>query len=50
MYKNQPKRFLKLREECQDLQTPYQFKTAKSGEDFERFVVAEMEDRIDIPE
>ncbi|KRY50496.1 hypothetical protein T03_12125 [Trichinella britovi] len=24
-----------LREECQDLQIPYQFKTAKSGEDFE---------------
>ncbi|KRZ94681.1 hypothetical protein T08_11852 [Trichinella sp. T8] len=35
MYKNQPKRFLRLREECQDLQIPYQFKTAKSGEDFE---------------
>ncbi|KRX21388.1 hypothetical protein T07_233 [Trichinella nelsoni] len=28
-----------LREECQDLQIPYQFKTAKSGEDFERLVL-----------
>ncbi|KRX54897.1 hypothetical protein T09_2237 [Trichinella sp. T9] len=39
MYKNQPKRFLRLREECQDLQIPYQFKTAKSGEDFESLTV-----------